>query len=147
MTLFGGSLPGSLARSAPAEVKLCCRKLCQIRYWERNKRNSISSPHNTCKISSRESVTFKGLLRLFPLFSIWWSELTSRDQPHRDEHRLIGSEGPPVSTSAFFSHLILTSFQSCCSTFKRTHPAEVIYCWCFFQSMATADSSGRDAPF
>ena len=49
----------------------------------------MSSSHNMRKIMA---MTFKGR---FPLFPIWWSELTSRDQPHRDAHRLIGSEGLP----------------------------------------------------
>lgn len=41
--------------------------------------------------------TFKGR---FPFFSIRWSELTSRGQPHR-EHRLIGSERLPCVNPHF----------------------------------------------
>jgi hypothetical protein len=47
------------------------------------------------------AMAFKGL---FPLFSIRWSELTNRDQPHRDEHRLIGSESLPFVDPHFLFH-------------------------------------------
>jgi hypothetical protein len=73
-----------------------------------------------CKTDSRD---FKGQ---FPLFSIWWSELTSRDQPHRGEHRLIGSERLRCVNPRFlfpFHFDVLPIMLRCCSTFKRTHPA------------------------